>query len=111
IARPYLAGIRAAIESLPPPVEYQLLGGLTPAFAASLEESIVDGISISLLMSFQLSANWQFELLRAELSASLGPDRARALAPMLGPDAPLVAVSDPGLPNVSQQFRDPAYGA
>jgi penicillin G amidase len=111
IATHYLAGVRAALATLPPPVEYQLLGGVTPDFPDSLEDSIVDGISVSLMMSFQLSANWPFELLRAELAAHLGPERARELSPFLGPEAPLVAVSDPDFPNVMQQFRDAAYGA
>ncbi len=110
VARSYLAGIQAALTTLPPPTEYQLLGA-TPEFPDSLDESIVDGISISLMMSFQLSANWQFELLRAELAAHLGPERARELSPLIGPEAPNVAVSSPGFPNVSQQFRDAAYGA
>jgi penicillin G amidase len=111
IATRYHAGVQAALATLPPPVEYQLLGGVAPNFPDSLEESIVDGVSVSLLMSFQLSANWQFELLRAELAAHLGPERARELSPLIGPEAPLVAVSDPGFPNVTQQFRDAAYGA
>jgi len=111
IATHYLAGVTAALASLPPPVEYQILGGGKPNFSDSLEDSIVDGLSVSLMMSFQLSANWPFELLRAELAAHLGPERARELSPFLGPEAPLVAVSDPDFPNVMQQFRDAAYGA
>jgi penicillin G amidase len=111
VATHYHAGVQAALKALPPPVEYQLLGGLTPDFADSVEESIIDGASVSLLMSFQLSANWQFELLRAELAAHLGPERARELSPLIGAEAPLVAVSDPGFPNIAQQFRDAAYGA
>jgi penicillin amidase len=111
VAASYRTGMKAALATLPPPVEYQLLGGLAPDFSDSLEDSIVDGISVSLMMSFQLSANWQFELLRAELAAHLGPERARELSPLIGPEAPLVAVSSPGFPNVAQQFRDAAYGA
>jgi len=111
IARRYHTGLQTALRTLPPPVEYQLLGGVAPDFPDSLDESIVAGVAISLLMSFQLSANWQFELLRAELAAHLGPERARELSPLIGPESPLVAVSDPDFPNVMQQFRDAAYGA
>jgi penicillin amidase len=110
LSRLYYTGAQAAMKTLPPPVEYQLLG-LTPDFPDDPEAAIVDGISISLMMSFQLSANWQFELLRAELAAHLGPERARELAPLIGVESPEVAISDPGFPNVAQQLRDAAYGA
>jgi len=110
IGKHYHAGFRAALASLPPPVEYQLLG-LTPDFPDDVDEARIDTASVSLLMSFQLSANWQFELLRGELAAHLGPERARELSPLIGPETPLVAVSSPDFPNVAQQFRDAAYGA
>ena len=110
IATRYLAGIRCALETLPTPAEYQLLG-ITPDFPTTAEDALIDAASVSLMMSFQLSANWQFELLRAELAARLGPERARELSPFMGPEAPLVAVSSSEFPNVAQQFRDAAYGA
>ena len=110
LSRHYHSGVQAAMKTLPPPVEYQLLG-ITPEFPDDFEQAIIDGISISLMMSFQLSANWPFELLRAELAAHLGPERARELAPMIGVESPEVAISDPGFPNVAQQLRDAAYGA
>jgi len=110
-AASYHAGVQAAVTSLPPPVEYQLLAGLAPEFGNTLEDSLVDGCSISLLMSFQLSANWPFELLRAELAAHLGIERARELSPFMNAEAPLVGVSDPGFPNVAKQLREAAYGA
>ena len=110
IAERYFAGFRAALATLPAPAEYQLLGA-TPDFPEALDDALINFAAVSLMMSFQLSANWPFELMRAELAARLGPDRARELAPFMGPEAPTVAVSSPEFPNVAKQFRDAAYGA
>ena len=110
VAEPYRAGFTTALRTLPPPTEYQMLG-LTPEFDGSLEDTLVDAASIALLMSFQLSANWPFELMRAELASRLGPERARELTPFIGPESPTVAISSADFPTVAQQLRDAAYGA
>jgi penicillin amidase len=110
VAARYHAGFRAAITTLPPPVEYRLLA-VEPDFPDDLEEALVDAASITLLMSFTLSANWPFEILRAELAARLGPERARELTPFVGPEAPLLAPSSPSFPGLARHLRDAAYAA
>ncbi|MGH2727826.1 MAG: penicillin acylase family protein, partial [Actinomycetota bacterium] len=84
LAIPYHAGFMQALRTLPKPAEYQLLNA-EPAFPDDLEATLVDVASLALMMSFQLSANWPFELLRAELAVRLGPERARELSPFINP--------------------------
>ncbi|MGH2783932.1 MAG: penicillin acylase family protein [Actinomycetota bacterium] len=110
VARPYHAGFQAALRSLPKPAEYQLLNA-EPNFPDVLEDTLVDVASLALMMSFQLSANWPFELLRAELAARLGVERARELTPFINPEGPIVGVTSPNFPGVAQQLRDAAYAA
>lgn len=110
IAEPYFAGFRAALSTLPRPAEYQLLD-LEPDFGSSLEEAMELAVAISLLMSFSLSPNWPFELLRAELAARLGPERARELAPLVGAEPPAFVPSSPGFPGTARALRDAAYRA
>jgi penicillin amidase len=110
LAVPYHAGFIAALRTLPKPAEYQLLNA-EPAFPDVLEDTLVDVASIALMMSFQLSANWPFELLRAELAAHLGVERARELTPFINAEGPIVAMTSAEFPTIAQQFRDAAYAA
>jgi penicillin amidase len=106
-AGPYFSGFHAAVGNLPRPVEYQLLD-LQPDIS---EDPLVDTIAISLLMSFSLSPNWPFELLRAELAAQLLPERARELTPLIGAEPPVAVPSSPDFPAAARALRDAAWGA
>jgi penicillin G amidase len=110
LARPYHAGFQAALKTFPKPAEYQLLNA-EPDFPDDLESALTDVASHALMISFQLSANWPFELLRAELAAHLGAERARELTPFINPGSPIVGMTSPDFPNVAQQVRDAAYAA
>ncbi|MHB8510744.1 MAG: penicillin acylase family protein [Actinomycetota bacterium] len=108
-ANPYWLGVNAASE-LPQAVEYQFLE-LDPMIPQTLEEAIEATDSIVGLMGFTLSANWPFELLRAELSKHLGAERARELTAFIGPESPIVVPSSASFPGLAQLLRDAAFDA
>ncbi|MGK9169727.1 penicillin acylase family protein [Inquilinus limosus] len=86
----YAAGVNAWIAghdgALPP--EFYLLGSRPEPWRPA------DTLVWSKLMALQLSANYRDEILRAQVIARLGPDRARTLFPDLGalPPATLSAL-------------------
>lgn len=86
----YIKGVNEFIESHldSPPFEYRFLG-LQPS-TWTLEDTNTCG----LLVAWQLSVNWDNELLRAELIERLGEKRARDLLPFYPPEASLIVPSD-----------------
>lgn len=84
-AAPYSRGFSEGARSLPKPVEYLFLD-LEPSIPQSDDEALVSVFSMSLLMSFMLSPNWDLELVRLWLAEVVGPDRARQLAPFISPE-------------------------
>lgn len=86
VAGSYFAGFNAAAEALPRPLEYEILG-LDPDIPATEDEAIHRTFSIAMIMSFTLSPNWEFELLRARLAAAVGEQRMSQLSPLIGPEA------------------------
>ena len=85
----YADGVNACIEHEPLPLECRLLG-YTP------EPWIVaDSLAWVKMMAWDLSVNWETEILRARLIAKLGPEMAASLEP----DAPpgWVRVIPPGV--------------
>ncbi|MDH7487008.1 MAG: penicillin acylase family protein [Anaerolineae bacterium] len=85
----YARGVNAFIEQSRRrlPVEFALLRfhpePWTPA----------DTLACMRLIAWQLSANWEAELLRARLAAKLGPERAASLEPPEPPDTPAIVRS------------------
>jgi len=71
----YIAGINAAIEKGPLPIEFDLLGYKPEPW------SMIDSISWVKMMAWSLCVNWETEILRASLIAKLGPDQAAELEP------------------------------
>src|SRR5919109_4736358 len=71
----FSAGVNAAAADRPLPAEFQLLRmGFEPFVPA-------DALSLTKLLSFGLSTNWERELLRAEMTRELGPELASRLDP------------------------------
>lgn len=87
IGESYYQGFRAGAESVPLPVEYQIIGA-QPSIPSSFEEAQHMSFSIAMLMAFTLSANWEFEIIRVWLADVLGPERARQLAPFVDSESP-----------------------
>lgn len=83
IGEPYSAGFSFGIASQPKPVEYQILG-LEPDFPTDFDEAVTDTLAIGLLMAFNLTPNWEQELVRLWLAQAVGPERAAELAPFVG---------------------------
>ena len=85
----YVMGVNAFIESHVdnPPFEYRVLGWQPSRWA------LADTNACSLLVAWQLSMNWDNELLRAELIERLGEKRARDLLPFYPPEASIVIPS------------------
>ncbi len=71
----YVAGINAAIEKCPLPVEFDLLGFSPKPW------SMVDSLSWVKMMAWTLCVNWEAEVLRARLIAKLGSEKAAELEP------------------------------
>ena len=71
----YTAGINASIEMDHYPLEFTILGYKPEPW------TVVDSLSWSKMMAWTLSANWEAELLRAQLIARLGPEKAAELEP------------------------------
>ncbi|MBI4729027.1 MAG: penicillin acylase family protein [Acidobacteria bacterium] len=110
IGRAYLAGFRAAVRSLPRPVEYQILA-VEPETATSEDEGLVDAVSMSLAISFLLSTNWPFEVLRAQLARRLGAERASELAPFSGGEGPLATTQSRAFPGVARELLEAVAAA
>lgn len=71
----YAAGVNARIEQGRLPVEFTLLRHRPEPW------TLVDSLSWAKMLSWQLSVNWESELLRAQLIDRLGPERAAELEP------------------------------
>jgi penicillin G amidase len=69
----YAAGVNAAISQGSLPVEFTLLGYTPEPWTP------VDTLSWVKMMAWSLSVNWETEILRAQLIARLGPERAAEL--------------------------------
>ncbi len=80
----YTAGINACIARGRYPMEITLLRYQPEPWA------VVDSLSWGKMMAWTLSANWEAELLRAQLIARLGPERAAELEPDTSADEPYV---------------------
>ena len=80
----YAAGVSARIARGRLPVEFTLLGYRPEPW------SVADTLSWIKMMSWNLSANWESELLRAQLIDRLGPERADELEPEYFDRCPLV---------------------
>ena len=80
----YTAGINACIALGHYPVEITLLRYKPDPW------TVVDSLSWGKFMSWTLSANWEAELLRAQLIARLGPEKAAELEPDTSADEPYV---------------------
>ena len=80
----FCAGVNAAAAHRPLPAEFQLLRlGFEPFVPA-------DALSLTKLLSFGLSTNWERELLRAEMTRELGPELASRLDPGYPRGNPLI---------------------
>ncbi len=78
----YREGALAWLRAMPaPPVEYAVLG-----LAPSLPVDDASWAAASAWMSWNLSGNWDEELIRAEISERLGEEAVRDLFPDLPPD-------------------------
>jgi penicillin amidase len=80
----YTAGINACIERGRYPIEFTLLRYQPEPW------TLVDSLSWGKMMAWTLSANWEVELLRAQLIARLGPERAAELEPDTSADEPYI---------------------
>jgi penicillin amidase len=69
------AGVNAAAADRPPPVEHQLLRLSFEPFGPA------DALTLTKLLSFGLSTNWERELLRAQMARELGAELAARLEP------------------------------
>ncbi len=78
------AGVNAAAADRPLPVELQMLRlGFEPFTPA-------DSLTLTKLLSFGLSTNWERELLRAEMTRELGAELSARLDPTYPRDNPVV---------------------
>jgi penicillin amidase len=89
ILESYVMGVNEFIESHVdnPPFEYRVLNWQPSRW------TLADTSACGLLVAYQLSMNWDNELLRAELIERLGEKRARDLLPFYPPEASLVIPS------------------
>jgi penicillin G amidase len=71
----YCAGVNAFIQNDKLPLEFKLLGYRPEAW------ELADILAWVKMMSWNLSVNWETELLRARFIATLGPEKARELEP------------------------------
>jgi len=85
----YARGVNACIEMHRRrlPVEFTLLRFRPEPWTPT------DSLVCMKLMAWQLSANWEAELLRAWLAAKVGPERAASLEPPVHPDTPAIVHS------------------
>lgn len=75
LARSYAAGVNAYVERHRLPIEFRLLRHYPRRWQP------VDSLAFGRYMSWNLSFNWETELIRARFIAQLGPERAAALEP------------------------------
>jgi penicillin G amidase len=89
VMRAYVSGVNEFIESHldNPPFEYRFLG-LQPELW-----TLADTTACGLLVAWQLSMNWDNEILRADLIERLGEKRARDLLPVYPPEASFIIPS------------------
>jgi penicillin amidase len=80
----YAAGINARVAQGRLPVEFAILRYRPEPW------TVADTLSWVKMMSWYLSVNWESELLRAQLVAHLGPDRAAELEPSHPPEQPYI---------------------
>jgi penicillin G amidase len=80
----YTAGINACISLGRYPLEFSLLRYQPEPW------TVVDSLSWGKMMAWTLSANWEAELLRAQLIALLGPESAAELEPDTSTDEPYI---------------------
>ena len=78
------AGVNAAAADRSLPVEFQLLRLEFEPFTPA------DALTLTKLLSFGLSTNWERELLRAEMARELGPELAARLDPTYPRGNPVV---------------------
>ncbi len=85
----YVKGVNEFIESHleSPPFEYRFLGWQPSPW------TLADTAACGLLLAWQLSMNWDNEILRADLIERLGEKRARELLPFYPPEASLIIPS------------------
>ncbi len=79
----YAAGVNAAIDAQPLPIEFTLLRYRPEPWTPA------DSLCWAKMMAWGLSINWETELLRAEIIARLGPERAAELE-QGGCDSPII---------------------
>jgi penicillin G amidase len=72
----YTAGVNAYIDGGRLPLEFQLLHYRPEPW------SVLDSLSWSKMMAWSLSVNWETELLRAQIIARIGPEKAAELEPL-----------------------------
>jgi penicillin G amidase len=89
MARAYWAGTRAWMETRPGnPVEYHILQA-EPELPGE-DEAMAAAAAAGVFMAWSLSANWDAELLRAEIAEVLGPEAIGTLFPDLDTEAAVV---------------------
>jgi len=71
----YADGVNACIEREPLPLEFRLLGYTPEPWI------IADSLAWVKMMAWDLSVNWETEILRARLIAKIGPEMAASLEP------------------------------
>src|SRR5215203_2984110 len=86
----FCAGVNAAAGDRPPPAEFQILRQGFDTFTPT------DALTMTKLLSYGLSTNWERELLRAEMTRELGPE--------------LTARLDPGYPRGNPVVLTPGEG-
>jgi penicillin amidase len=84
----YADGVNAYLAQGPLPVELLLLRHTPEPW------QVVDTLAWIKMMAWQLSVNWETEILRAQLIARLGPERAAELEPTYAGHWPLVLPAD-----------------
>jgi penicillin amidase len=98
MVRSMLAGYRAGVAALPAvPVEYRILE-LEPSLFAEEDddEALAAGAAMAAFMSWQLSGNWDAELLRVEIADRVGYEAMLALFPdSAGEPSVIVPGKDP----------------
>ncbi len=101
----YGAGINACITQANLPVEFTLLRYRPDPW------TVADTLSWAKMMSWILSVNWEAELLRAQLIAHLGPERAAELEPAYAADKPDILPAGVDWAAVAQEALQPAEAA
>jgi penicillin amidase len=110
VGEAYHRGFTFGVSSQPKPVEYQILA-LEPDFPEDFEEAAETTFAIGLLMAFNLSPNWEFELIRMWLAQAVGPERARQLAPFVSTVAPGEIPATPDVGGLVKTLTDIAAEA